>query len=51
MILLKKSKWNRKQGDIGSAMGVESYSIVEMRKAEAKLELLRYQDTEICISD
>lgn len=32
-------------------MEVESYSIVEMKKAEAKLELLSYQETKMCVSD
>lgn len=32
-------------------MEVETYSIVEMKEAEAKLELLSYQETKMCIGD
>lgn len=48
---LRKSKWNRKQGDKGSTMEVEFCSIAEMKKAEAKLELFRYQETKVCMRD
>lgn len=48
---LRKSKWNRKQGDIGSTMEVEFCRIAEMRKAEAKLEPFRYQETKMCMKD
>lgn len=40
MIILSKSKWNRKPGDVDSNTEVEFCSIIGMKKAEAKSELL-----------
>lgn len=48
---LRKSKWNRKQGDIGSTMEVEFCRTAAMRKAETKLEPFRYQETKMCMKD